>query len=306
MSLSMRTGFLLFCLLRGGDARRVSVKQHNSNAKSVASALATHLKGLGEEEPHHVCVTGNQASEAVDSYVLQGTQESRSDLPLTSLISQESCTVQEALVGNTLFTINADLTDECAARFKASSLTCDVLFHAHSGPDAEQLYKFRLMADNFDCNAAMIVVHDSPDMPANFNAKMSEHATQFPGQGCTQSPLWIDAKSQSVGNDVTQAFKDALAANAPAIRAQLKLASDDTGSSFIEGQHPANEKASQQRRLLQEAFSHKAAVVNVQHELLKMSQGLPVSAGARDLLKKVSKNGPSGTSSFMQEGPKSI
>merc|ERR1719502_555225 len=242
MVLSMRTSVLLFSVLACSHARRVSVSRHYSNAKSAAAALAAHLKGLGEEEPHHVCVTGNQASEAVDSFVLQGTEEARTDLPLTSLISQESCTVQEAVVGNTLFTINTDQSDECAARFKANSLTCDVLFHAHSGPDADQLYKFRLMADNFDCNAAMIVVHDSPDMPANFDSKMNEHAKRFPGQGCTQSPLWINAKSQSAGDDVTQAFKDALAANAPAIRAQLKLESDGAGSSYIQGGDTAKEK----------------------------------------------------------------
>merc|ERR1719502_1130158 len=225
MVLSMRTSVLLFSVLACSHARRVSVSRHYSNAKSAAAALAAHLQSLGEEEPHHVCVTGNQASEAVDSFVLQGTQESRSDLPLTSLISQESCTVQEALVGNTLFTINADQADECAARFKAHSLTCDVLFHAHSGPDAEQLYKFRLMTENFDCNAAMIVVHDSPEMPANFNSKMNEHAKLFPGHGCTQQPTWINARSSSAGGDVAQAFKDALDANAEVIREQLKLES---------------------------------------------------------------------------------
>jgi len=306
MGLPTRAG-LLFSLLACGHARRVSVSQHYGSAKAAAAALAAHLQGLSDEEPHHVCVTGNKASEAMDSFVLQGSGESRSDLPLSSLISQESCTVQEAVVGNTLFTINADLTDDCAARFKANSLTCDVLFHAHSGSDADQLYKFRLMADNFDCNAAMIVVHDSPDMPVNFNSKMNEHTERFPGQGCTQSPVWINAKGQSAGNEVTEAFKDALAMNAPAIRAQLKLESDSTGSSFVQDERQSGvAKASHLRRRLLEVFSHEAAIVNVQQELLKLSQGLPVSTSALDVLKKVSKKEPAGTSSFMQEGPKPI
>merc|ERR1719145_460740 len=139
----------------------------------------------------------------------------------------ESCTVQEALVGNTLFTINPDLSDHCAARWKANSLTCDVLFHAHSGPDAEELYKFRLMTENFDCNAAMIVVHDSPEMPANFESKMNEHAALFPGHGCAQSPIWINGKSESASANVAKALKNDFAANAPVIRAQLKLDGDD-------------------------------------------------------------------------------
>jgi actin beta/gamma 1 len=42
--------------------------------------------------------------------------------------------------------------------------------------------------------------------------------------------------------------------------------------------------------------------VNVQHELLKMSQGLPVASGAQDMLKALWKQGAAGKSSFMQEG----
>merc|ERR1719277_447668 len=113
-----------------GRIGRVTVSLHSG------AELADHILGL-EDEPHHVCVTGNQGAQAVDSYVLQGTDEVRSDLPLYSLISQESCTVQQARVGNTLFTISADLSDQCSARLEATSLTCDVLLHAHSGSDAQ-------------------------------------------------------------------------------------------------------------------------------------------------------------------------
>merc|ERR1719428_2505285 len=140
----------------------------------------------------------------------------------------------------------------------------------------------------------MIVVHDSPDMPADFKSKMDEHAKRFPGQGCTQSPQWINANSKSSGNDVTQALKDALAVNAPVIRERLQSESRDAGSSFLEGE----KKASHLRRRLHEILSHKAAIVDVQHELLKMSQGLPVTAGARDVLNKVSKKSRAGSSSF--------
>merc|ERR1719413_274275 len=287
MNPSMRTGLLVLCSLVCGNARRVSVSKHYNSAKVAAAELATYIQSLDEGEPHHVCVTGNQAAQAVDSFVLQGTGESRADLPLTSLISEESCTVQEALVGNTLFTINPDLSDHCAARWKANSLTCDVLFHAHSGSDAEELYKFRLMTENFDCDAAMIVVHDSPDMPANFESKMNEHAKVFPGHGCTQAPTWINAKSRSAGGDVTQAFKDALDINTEMIREQLKLESENQGSSFLQGARRAGEeKASHLRRRLHEILSHRAPIVNVQ----------------QDLLKALWKQGAAGKNSFMQEG----
>merc|ERR1712186_140285 len=62
------------------------------------------------------------------------------------------------------------------------------------------------------------------------------------------------------------------------------------------------EKASHLRRRLHEILSHKAPIVHVQHELLKMSQGLPVSSGARDLVKALWREGASGKSSFTQEG----
>merc|ERR1719277_2457553 len=238
--------------------------------------------------------------DSVDSFMLRGTGASRKDLPLTSLISTESCTVQEASVGNTLFTINAGQTDQCAARWKANSLTCDVLLHAHSGPDAEELYKFNLMAEsNFDCAAEMIVVHDSPEIISNFNSKMSKYA----GQGCGQSPTWINAKSNSAEANVAKALKNALAANTPVIRAQLKLDADAAESSLLQVERQAGEsKASYLRRSLHEILSHKAKIVNVQHEMLKMSQGLPVSSGARDMIKSILKQRALGKSSLMQEG----
>merc|ERR1712048_392376 len=293
---------ILLSFVACGHARRVSVFQHHDFANSGTAEVAVHMQSLSEEEPHHVCATGNQIAAAMDSLVLQGTGEARMDLPLTSLISGESCNVQEALVGNTLFTITDTMNDHCAARWKAASLTCDVLLHAHSGPDAEQLYKFRLMADNFDCNATMIVLYDSSALLDDYSAMMSEHAKQFPGHSCTQSPIWINATSKSASGDVTKAFKSALASNAQVIRAQVKLESRDAGSSFFQRERQAGEeKASHLRRRLHEILSLNAPVVNLQHELLKISQGLPVSAGARDMLNAIWKKETSGKSSFMQE-----
>jgi len=102
---------------------------------------------------------------------------------------------------------------------------------------------------------------------------------------------------------VTKAFKDALDVNADVIRGQLKLESGNRGLSFLEGARRAGvEKASHLRRRLHEILSHKAPIVHVQHELLKMSQGLPVSSGARDLVKALWREGASGKSSFTQEG----
>merc|ERR1719356_1932436 len=60
--------------------------------------------------------------------------------------------------------------------------------------------------------------------------------------------------------------------------------------------------ASHLRRRLHEILSHRVPIVNVQHELLKMSQGLPVSSGAQGMLKALWKEGAASKSSFMQEG----
>jgi hypothetical protein len=76
---------------------------------AAAAELAMHLKNLRVDEPHHVCVTGNQAAAAVDTFILQGTGQSTKDYSLTSKISQTACTVQEAQIGNTLFTISSSL-----------------------------------------------------------------------------------------------------------------------------------------------------------------------------------------------------
>ena len=235
------------------------------------------MRELAESEPHHVCVTGNKAAEAVDSFMLQGTGGSRSDLPMTSLISEEKCTAQQALVGNTLFTITEDLTDHCAARWKAHSLTCDVLFHSQSGPDAEQLYRFRLMNDNFNCDATMIVVYDSPELPTSFNSKMGSRA-----EACQQAPVWIYGQNKAVGDHVTKAFKSAFATNAAQIRSQFK-----SESSFIEG--ASETKAEYLRRRLHEAQSSGQRVVKMQDELLKMMQGLPTNTRAREMLSLLQK-----------------
>jgi len=85
-----------------------ATKQSSSFDASVrvaAAELAAHLKALGDEEPHHVCVTGNQADVVVDNFILQGSGESRHDFALTSAISDVACSIQEATIGNTLFSI---------------------------------------------------------------------------------------------------------------------------------------------------------------------------------------------------------
>ena len=72
---------------------------------------------------------------------------------------------------------------------------------------------------NFDCHAAVIVVYASPDMRTSFNTNMNPHADNFPGHACTQSPVLIFAKDETVGGDVTEVFN--FTTNAGEIRARF-------------------------------------------------------------------------------------
>jgi len=261
------TNLLLLVTLVGTDAKRTSVVDIHAtassfaniaSASSAAAELAAHLRSLGNGEPHHVCVTGNAAAAAVDTFVLQGTGVSRSEYALTSKISQTSCVVQEAQVGTTLFTIAGSLPDHCLPRWRAQSSSCDVLFHAHSGGDCRDLSKFRLVNDR--CEAGMIVVSDTKALSKCFDSKMAEHERKHPGSACAERGVWLDAKEENVGHSVATAMKSALAKNVN----QLLMA--NVGE---------KQKLMPLRARLLEGADQKT--VDLQDDLLKVSQGLKAS-----------------------------
>jgi actin-related protein len=244
---------LLFCALGGGLAKRTSVTDANEG-HAAASELATHLRSLGSQ-PRHICVTGNAAAKAVDDFVLQGTNVIRSDYALTSKISKTSCTVQEAQVGNTLFTIASTLPDHCLPRWRAQSASCDVLFHAHTGGDCTDLAKFRMVNDK--CEADLLVVSDTKELSQCFNQKMSAHESKHPGSACAERGTWINARDSKIGSKVANVMKTALAKKPMHI-------GDSVG-----------QKLPLRQRLLQGSDQK---IVNLQDDLLKVSQGL---AGAK-------------------------
>lgn len=253
-----------------------------ASAKSSAAELAAHLRGLGEGDPHHVCVTGNAAATAVDTFFLQGTGVSRSEYALTSKISQTSCVVQEAQLGNTLFTIAHSLPDHCLPRWRAQSSSCDVLFHAHSGGDCKELSKFRLVNDK--CEADMLVVHDTEELSTCFERKMAKHESKHPGSTCAERGVWLDAKDDKVGKGVTAAIRSAIAKNAGH--------GENSGAADL---------AMPLRARLLEGSDQKT--VDLQDDLLKMSQGLSNSKHGSFLqvLEAVKKQGNRGT-----EGPAAV
>jgi len=230
---------------------------------AAAAELVSHLKNLRVDEPHHVCVTGNQAAAAVDTFILQGTGQSTKDYSLTSKISQTACTVQEAQIGNTLFTISSSLPDKCQARWQAHTKSCDVLFHAHSGANCEDLYKFRL--GNNQCNADLIVVYDDAKLSKCFSGKMDQYKKRNDGAACEGQGEWLFAKGEQVGKDSTQAMKSALAKNSAQIRRKFET---------LEG---ADSTATLRTRIMLADTDNKYA--SVEDELLKMTQNLPLSSG---------------------------
>jgi len=231
--------------------------------KRAASEMSEHLRTLGSDEPHHVCVTGNQAAAAVDTFVLQGTGRSIKDYHLFSKISQAGCTVQEAQVGNTLFTISSSLPDKCQARWQAHTKSCDVLFHAHSGANCEDLYKFRLGSSQ--CSADLIVVSDDNKLSKCFASKMDKYNEKNQDAACTGKGEWLSAQSQQVGKDATKAMKRALAKNADKIRRQV-------GSADI------SSAATLRKKIM--AAHDDTRYSSVEDELLKMTQNLEIPSGA--------------------------
>jgi len=238
-----------------------------TEAKASAAQLAKHLESLGEDEPHHICVTGNFAKQAVDSFVLQGAGKSLDALELPSKISNRKCEVYSAQVGHTLFTVSPDISDQCAARLRTAGLTCDVLFHANTGEDASELFKFRIMTDN--CDADLLVLYDSPQMQTNFERLMNDHEAKFPDHACQEQGLWLFSHNGALGSSVAKAITKALENSSPWVK-MLYTEND-------------NEELPLRERIASAAAQGKR-IVNLQDEILKLTQGLPAHPEASNLL----------------------
>merc|ERR1719476_967037 len=242
------------CALQASNAKRASVQEHGEifglvEGESASAEIASYLKNLDANEAHHVCVTGNQARATVDKFILHGTGVKRSEYALTSKISQTSCVVQEAQLGNTLFTIADSLPDHCLPRWRAQSSSCEVLFHAHAGENCDDLAKLRLVNDN--CDASMLILHDSEKLSKCFANKMDKHEDNSPGSVCKERGVWLNAREKTVGKQISSVLKKELA---------------KPGAVRLTSKTPLR------TALLQGSVNNKA--VNVQDDLLKLSQGL--------------------------------
>jgi len=243
-----------------------------SQAAPLAQELAAHLKNLDADEPHHICVTGDAAPQAMDAFILQGSGTERRSLDLPSLISKHTCTVEEAQVGNTLFTIAHGIQDACAARWRAHSRTCDVIMHASDGADCQELFKARLAMDT--CDIDMMVLNRDPALAECMQQKMDEHERTFSGAlhaQCKESMHYVPVHHH---RNIADRFKSALRRSAHRCRAMHSRTAADASPISL-------------RRRLQEAYSAQPQrIVNLQDELVQAFQGLPTDGRVKDLLKK--------------------
>jgi actin beta/gamma 1 len=211
----------------------------------------------------------------MDTFILQGADVQQSELDLPSKINPNNkCTVKEAQIGNTLFTIVPQIEDRCAARWRAHSLTCDVLFHAHSGEDCTELFKFHLI--NSNCKVDMLVLHDSAAMSQCFDQKMKAQESMFPGQEICQERLrWMSTDSADIGERVAGGLMNALTASAPSIRAMNEKTQHFRGLPSL------------RQRLYETAAMNPQQMVNTHDELLKITQGIPVSERVMKTVKRM-------------------
>jgi actin-related protein len=124
---------------------------------------------------------------------------------------------------------------------------------------------------NDKCDANLLVVYDSEELSKCFDSKMAQHESKHPGSVCAERGIWLDAKAEKVEQGVANAMKSAMAKH----RRQG-------------GHLHQNLRA----RLL-ESSDQKA--IDVQEDLLKMSQGISTVKSFVQVLEAVKRQGNRGT-----------
>jgi len=196
---------LLFMTMSHGDAAR------NSANTSLALAVHQYISSLPSSEAHHICMTGNRAQTFIESAVLlEGHTLEDVDLA-SNLDPGTKCSVKEYSIGSTRFLVAHRITDQCAARWKARSSTCDVLIHAHEGKSCSDLFKFRMTNDQ--CQAPLVVLHSDQDLLTCYGQKIDQARKQsvMPLENeCTVINHAVLFKQDSQGEELWPTLKTAL------------------------------------------------------------------------------------------------
>jgi actin beta/gamma 1 len=146
------------------------------------------------EAPIHICITGLGAKEATNM-LLKVSSSSVTELKLRSTFSELECIVQEARIGKTLFTVSANISDQCAARWHGQSSTCGVHFHvqARERGSCEDLFKMRLM---HQCDKPLLVAFSEPDAKACLTQRLQQFEGDFPDtfdKECSARIQWVES-----------------------------------------------------------------------------------------------------------------
>jgi actin beta/gamma 1 len=232
------------------------------------------LQELPASEPHHVCVTGDHALHAVRDLLLPGSEQLREFEMTSKLAAENRCFAWEHAVGHSLITVLPAVEDRCAARFKVHSSSCDVLVHAHRGPNCEELRKLRLVADQ--PHAPLIVLHSDEQLMQCYDAEVSWSLKQ------NTAPLPADKMSPANRlslNEGTE-FRRALGI---ALMQLQGHAERSHRHSAVDAASNAGDAKLVRARLL----AGVGQVKDLMLEFLKHTQGIPADKGAVSLIRRL-------------------
>jgi len=125
-------------------------------------SVIRQLEALPASEPHHICVTGNRAMQAVEGLLSPSGRKLVTFAMPSTIAPENECNAWEHAAGHSLLTVSPKIEDRCAARFRVHLSSCDILVHANDGADCHELFKLRMVADQ---DHAPLLVLKSGDGP---------------------------------------------------------------------------------------------------------------------------------------------
>jgi len=227
---------------------------------------------LPASEPHHLCLTGDRATQVVEDLLVPAGQH-LTDFPMRSnLAPGNNCSAWEHAAGYSLITASAQIPDRCAARFKVHFSTCDILIHAHHGADCFELYKLRTVADQ--TFAPLIVLKSNEELMKCYDDMVKKSLRE-------------GVQSMQAGDMVPHYEVDSLDAVHRAVSYALEKTREHAKASHahsVDQQDSWGDSSSIRARLL----GATPRVLDLVFEFLKHSQGVPAHSDAVRILNRTS------------------
>lgn len=202
----------------GADKRHVAEELleglfSKSTDEGKTQAVHRRLEALPASEPHHICMTGGHALQTIRDWILPSGHDVKKFQMPSKLAPENNCSAWEHVVGHSLVTVTPQIEDRCAARFKVHSLSCDILVHAHEGADCDELYKFRMIADQ--SHATLILLHSDDNLMECYARRDAEARSRGMAPLSQRSMMpahQISFKSANFGQKLERALVEGLAA----------------------------------------------------------------------------------------------